>query len=187
MHEPAEGGPVDVLAGQQALEVGRHAEGGGGPQPGDGARGPLDVEGPGQQHLAPGQQRVHREAQRSAVVQRREHQVPVVRAETPQPDLLGGQRPGVVLGEDAGPHALAPARRPGRVVHRPGERHVGELGLAGAGEQPGGVVGDVEREADRDVTREAEREEPDRAAQLGSPTPTTTREAEAPAMEAVAR
>ena len=35
--------------------------------------------------------------------------------------------------------------------------------------------------------REAEREEPDRAAQLGSPTPTTTREAEAPAMEAVAR
>ena len=45
----------------------------------------------------------------------------------------------------------------------------------------------AEREADRDVTREAEREEPDRAAQLGSPTPTTTREAEAPAMEAVAR
>ena len=45
----------------------------------------------------------------------------------------------------------------------------------------------AEREADRDVTREAEREEPDRAAQLGSPTPTTTREAEAPAMDAVAR
>ena len=46
---------------------------------------------------------------------------------------------------------------------------------------------EADRQADREVGREAEREEPDRAAQLGSPTPTTTREAEAPAMEAVGR
>lgn len=45
----------------------------------------------------------------------------------------------------------------------------------------------AERDADREVGRDAEREEPDRAAQLGSPTPTTTREAEAPAMETVGR
>lgn len=45
----------------------------------------------------------------------------------------------------------------------------------------------AERSAEREAERETEREEPDRAAQLGSPTPTASREAEAPAMEAVSR
>lgn len=45
----------------------------------------------------------------------------------------------------------------------------------------------TERQVEREAERQAEREEPDRAAQLGSPTPTATREAEAPAVEAAGR
>ncbi len=51
--------------------------------------------------------------------------------------------PGVVLGQDAGPHALAAPRRPGRVVHRPGQRHVGEVGL-GVPQQRAGSAAEVE-------------------------------------------
>ena len=129
MHQPPERRPVDVVAGEQPLQVGRHAERRRGPQRRDRRGRAGGVEGPGQQHLAAREQRVDREPQRRAVVQRREDQVPVARPEAPEVDLLGGQRPGVVLGQDAGPDALAPARRPGRVVHRPGQRHVGEVGL----------------------------------------------------------
>ena len=124
--------------------MGGHAERRRRPPVGDRRGGPGGVERAGQQHLAAGQQGVDREAQRGAVVQRGEHEVPVGGLEAPELDLLGGQPPGVVLGQDAGPHALAPPRRPGRVVHGPGQRHVGELGLV-VPEQLPGIVAQVER------------------------------------------
>ena len=45
----------------------------------------------------------------------------------------------------------------------------------------------AERQVEREAERQTEREEPDRTAQLGSPTPTATRETETPAMEAASR
>lgn len=144
MHEAAERRPVDIAVPEEPLEVGRHAERRRRSQGGDRGGRPGDVERAGQQHLSAGQQGVDREAQGRAVVQRGEHQVPVAGPEVPERDLLGRQRAGVVLGKHAGPDTLAPARRPGRVVHRAGQWHVGEVDLGGSGQQPGRFGADVQ-------------------------------------------
>jgi hypothetical protein len=120
-----------VARREQALEVGgdqerrRRALGG----DGRGRHGRVE---PAQDHdVAAGRQRPAGEPDRRRVVQRRAHQVGVGGVEAPQLSFLGGERGGVRLVEDPGPHAL---RRPGRarrVVHGAGQRPRRQLGAVG--------------------------------------------------------
>ncbi len=116
---------------EEALQVGRHAEHRGGPVPRDRCGDGGGVERARDDDGAAGQERPHREAQGSGVVERAEHQVHVAGAEAPQVALLGHERRRLPLGQQPAVDALG---RPGRAtghVHRSGPRSCAAEALRG--------------------------------------------------------